>query len=375
MELFDVYPRFDITPVSAEGCWITDLKGQRYLDLYGGHAVISIGHSHPEFVQNLATQLGKIAFYSNSVQNPLQEELADRLGRAAGLEAYQLFLCNSGAEANENALKLASFHTGKSRVIAFRNSFHGRTSAAVAATDNPAIISPLNALHEVTFLSLNDVAALENALSKKDISAVILEPIQGVGGLQMAERSFMEETARLCREHEAVFIADEVQSGFGRTGAFFAFQHSKAVPGIITMAKGMGNGFPVGGILIHPDIQSRPGLLGTTFGGNHLASTAALTVLNVLEQEQLLPHTVQMESVFRSQASGIPGLKQLRGKGLMLGLEMEFEVAALRKKLLYTHRIFTGNSKNKNLLRILPPLNIQEKELGLLFSALKTELS
>jgi len=375
MELFDVYPRFDITPVSAEGCWITDLKGQRYLDLYGGHAVISIGHSHPEFVQNLATQLGKIAFYSNSVQNPLQEELADRLGRAAGLEAYQLFLCNSGAEANENALKLASFHTGKSRVIAFRNSFHGRTSAAVAATDNPAIISPLNALHEVTFLPLNDVAALENALSKKDISAVILEPIQGVGGLQMAERSFMEETARLCREHEAVFIADEVQSGFGRTGAFFAFQHSKAVPGIITMAKGMGNGFPVGGILIHPDIQSRPGLLGTTFGGNHLASTAALTVLNVLEQEQLLPHTVQMESVFRSQASGIPGLKQLRGKGLMLGLEMEFEVAALRKKLLYTHRIFTGNSKNKNLLRILPPLNIQEKELGLLFSALKTELS
>ena len=374
MELFDVYPRFDITPVSAEGCWITDIKGDRYLDLYGGHAVISIGHSHPEFVQNLTTQLGKIAFYSNSVQNPLQEKLAVKLGRASGLEGYQLFLCNSGAEANENALKLASFHTGKSRVIAFKNSFHGRTSAAVAATDNPAIISRLNALHQVTFLPLNDAGALENALSKKDVSAVILEPIQGVGGLQMAEASFMEETARLCREHEAVFIADEVQSGFGRTGAFFAYQHSEAVPGIITMAKGMGNGFPVGGILIHPDIHSRPGLLGTTFGGNHLACAATLTVLNVLEQEELLPHATRMEGVFRTQVKGIPGLKQVRGKGLMLGLEMDFEVAALRKKLLYTHRIFTGNSKNKNLLRILPPLPIQEKDLGLLFSALKKEL-
>ncbi|MGB5403220.1 aspartate aminotransferase family protein [Robiginitalea sp.] len=374
MELFDVYPRFDITPVSAEGCWITDVNGDRYLDLYGGHAVISIGHSHPEFVQNLTTQLGKIAFYSNSVQNPLQEKLAVNLGRAAGLEAYQLFLCNSGAEANENALKLASFHTGKSRVIAFKNSFHGRTSAAVAATDNPAIISRLNALHQVTFLPLNDAGALENALSKKDVSAVILEPIQGVGGLQMAEASFMEETARLCREHEAVFIADEVQSGFGRTGAFFAYQHSEAVPGIITMAKGMGNGFPVGGILIHPDIHSRPGLLGTTFGGNHLACAATLSVLKVLEQEQLLLNARVMESIFRTQAEGIPGLKQVRGKGLMLGLEMDFEVADLRKKLLYTHRIFTGNSKNKNLLRILPPLPIQENELGLLFSALKKEL-
>jgi len=374
MELFDVYPRFDITPVSAEGCWITDVNGDRYLDLYGGHAVISIGHSHPEFVQNLTTQLGKIAFYSNSVQNPLQEKLAVNLGRAAGLEAYQLFLCNSGAEANENALKLASFHTGKSRVIAFKNSFHGRTSAAVAATDNPAIISRLNALHQVTFLPLNDAGALENALSKKDVSAVILEPIQGVGGLQMAEASFMEETARLCREHEAVFIADEVQSGFGRTGSFFAYQHSEAVPGIITMAKGMGNGFPVGGILIHPDIHSRPGLLGTTFGGNHLACAATLSVLKVLEQEQLLLNARVMESIFRTQAEGIPGLKQVRGKGLMLGLEMDFEVADLRKKLLYTHRIFTGNSKNKNLLRILPPLPIQENELGLLFSALKKEL-
>ena len=374
MELFDVYPRFNITPVSAKGCWITDINGDRYLDLYGGHAVISIGHSHPQYVRNLTSQLRKIAFYSNSVQNPLQEGLGEHLGRASGLESYRLFLCNSGAEANENALKLASFHTGKSKVIAFKNSFHGRTSAAVAATDNPAIISPLNALHQVTFLPLNDVAVLENALSKKDISAVILEPIQGVGGLEMAEASFMEETARLCREHQAVFIADEVQSGFGRTGAFFAFQHSGAAPGIITMAKGMGNGFPVGGILIHPDIESRPGLLGTTFGGNHLACVATRTVLDVLEQEMLLPHTVKMEGVFRTRAEGIPGLKQVRGKGLMLGLEMDFHVADLRKKLLYTHRIFTGNSKNKNLLRILPPLCVEEKDLELLFSALKKEL-
>ena len=374
MELFDVYPRFNITPVSAKGCWITDVNGDRYLDLYGGHAVISIGHSHPQYVQNLTSQLHKIAFYSNSVQNPLQEGLAEHLGRASGLETYRLFLCNSGAEANENALKLASFHTGKSKVIAFKNSFHGRTSAAVAATDNPAIISRLNALHQVTFLPLNDVAALENALSKKDISAVILEPIQGVGGLEMAEASFMEETARLCREHQAVFIADEVQSGFGRTGAFFAFQHSGAAPGIITMAKGMGNGFPVGGILIHPDIESRAGLLGTTFGGNHLACVATRTVLEVLEQEQLLPHTAKMEGVFRTRAEGIPGLKQVRGKGLMLGLEMDFHVADLRKKLLYTYRIFTGNSKNKNLLRILPPLSIEEKDLDLLFAALKKEL-
>ena len=374
MELFDVYPIFNITPVSAKGCWITDINGDRYLDLYGGHAVISIGHSHPQYVRNLTSQLRKIAFYSNSVQNPLQEGLGEHLGRASGLESYRLFLCNSGAEANENALKLASFHTGKSKVIAFKNSFHGRTSAAVAATDNPAIISPLNALHQVTFLPLNDVAALENALSKKDISAVILEPIQGVGGLEMAEASFMEETARLCREHQAVFIADEVQSGFGRTGAFFAFQHSGAAPGIITMAKGMGNGFPVGGILIHPVIESRAGLLGTTYGGNHLACVATRTVLDVLEQEMLLPHTVKMEGVFRTRAEGIPGLKQVRGKGLMLGLEMDFDVADLRKKLLYTYRIFTGNSKNKNLLRILPPLSIEEKDLDLLFAALKQEL-
>ncbi len=373
MELFDVYPRFDVTPVTARGCWITDTRGDRYLDLYGGHAVISIGHSHPKFTENLSAQLGRIAFYSNAVRNPLQEELADRLGRASGLDSYQLFLCNSGAEANENALKLASFHTGKSRVIAFKNSFHGRTSAAVAATDNPAIISKLNALHQVSFLPLNDLEALENALMPGDVSAVILEPIQGVGGLGTAETSFLEGTAALCRQHGAVFIADEVQSGFGRTGEFFAFQHSKATPGIVTMAKGMGNGFPVGGILIHPDIRPRPGLLGTTFGGNHLACTAALTVLEVLEEEGLIGKAKETERLFREQVDGIPGLKQIRGKGLMLGLEMESEAAGLRKALLDKHRIFTGSSSNKNQLRILPPLSILAEELQLLSNAMKSE--
>lgn len=374
MELFDVYSRFDITPVSAQGCWIKDDKGRRYLDLYGGHAVISIGHSHPAFVANLSRQLREIAFYSNSVRNPLQEKLSDALGKASGLESYQLFLCNSGAEANENALKLASFHTGKSRVIAFYNSFHGRTSAAVAATDNPAIRSKLNGLHDVTFLPLNDIVSLEKALSEKDVSALILEPIQGVGGLGMAETSFMEAAASLCQRYGAVFIADEVQSGFGRTGEFFAFQHSEATPGIITTAKGMGNGFPVGGLLIHPDIKPHMGMLGTTFGGNHLACAATLSVLEVLEKENLISNISGLEAYFRDKASGIPGLKKIKGKGLMLGLEMEFEVAGLRKKLLYQHGIFTGNSKNKHLLRILPPLNIQKEQIDLLFEALKKEL-
>ena len=374
MELFDVYPRFDITPVSARGCWITDQNGERFLDLYGGHAVISIGHSHPEFVKNLSEQLHRIAYYSNSVQIPLQEKLCAALGAVSGLDTYQLFLCNSGAEANENALKLASFHTGKSKVIAFKNSFHGRTSAAVAATDNPSIISKLNAGHEVTFVPLNDLTALENALSEEDVCAVILEPIQGVGGLGMADNAFMESVAMLCKRYGAVFIADEVQSGFGRTGKFFAFQHSTATPGIISMAKGMGNGFPVGGILIHPDISAHSGMLGTTFGGNHLACVAALTVLDVLENEKLISKIPELEQYFRMELSAVPCIRQIKGKGLMLGLEMEFEVADLRKKLLYEHRILTGSSKNKNLLRILPALNIGADELDLFFKALKTEL-
>jgi acetylornithine aminotransferase len=375
MELFQVYSLFDITPVKAEGSWITDAKGDRYLDLYGGHAVISIGHSHPHFVKRVGDQLARIAFYSNSINNPLQAELAHKLGRISGLNDYRLFLCNSGAEANENALKLASFHTGKKRVIAFENSFHGRTSAAVAATDNPAIRAPLNAQQQVDFIPLNRPALLEKELEKGDVCAVILETIQGVGGLDMAEPGFLKAVSEHCRTHGAVFIADEVQSGFGRSGAFFAFQHSGVQPDIVSMAKGMGNGFPVGGILIHPDFRARVGLLGTTFGGNHLACAAALSVLEVLESENLLSRAREMEHYIRSRSSGLPGLKQIKGMGLMLGLEFGFEVADLRSRLIHKHFIFTGSSKNKHLLRILPALTVNREQLDLLFKALETELA
>ncbi|MEJ2584604.1 MAG: aminotransferase class III-fold pyridoxal phosphate-dependent enzyme [Robiginitalea sp.] len=375
MDLFEVYPLFDITPVKAEGYWITDAKGNRYLDLYGGHAVISIGHSHPTFVQRLEDQLHRIAFYSNSVHNPLQEALAEKMGRASDLEDYHLFLCNSGAEANENALKLASFHTGRARVLAFENSFHGRTSAAVAATDNPDIVAPLNAQHQVSFLPLNETQALERELAKGDVSAVILESIQGVGGLSMADPSFLREADELCRKYRAVLIADEVQSGFGRTGDFFAFQCAGIRPGIISMAKGMGNGFPVGGILIHPDFKARYGLLGTTFGGNHLACAASLAVLEVLEKEALLANAREMETYFRQRVGELPVLPGVKGRGLMLGLEFDFEIGGLRRRLIENHRIFTGSSKNKNLLRILPALNVDRKALDLLFNALEKELS
>ncbi|MFM1878559.1 MAG: hypothetical protein RLZZ241_1425 [Bacteroidota bacterium] len=374
MKLFDVYPLYDITPVSATGSWLTDDKGDRYLDLYGGHAVISIGHTHPHYVQRITDQLEKIGFYSNSVQNPLQQHMANALGALSGCEDYHLFLCNSGAEANENALKLASFHTGKSRVIAFENSFHGRTSAAVAATDNKSIVAPLNAGHQITFLPLNDTEKLEAELVKGDVCAVILEGIQGVGGLDMAHPDFYTSASELCNAHGAVLIADEVQCGYGRSGKFFAFQHTGAAPGIISIAKGMGNGFPVGGILVHPDIKASHGLLGTTFGGNHLACAAALAVLEVIESENLIDRASKLETYFRERASIIPQISQVKGMGLMLGLEFPFEVAPLRKKLIFEHRIFTGSAKNKNLLRILPALNVKTEELDLLFEALKKAL-
>lgn len=375
MELFDVYPLYDITPVSASGCWITDDQGERYLDLYGGHAVISIGHTHPHYVKRLEEQLRQIAFYSNSVQNPLQERMAEKLGVLSGCEKYRLFLCNSGAEANENALKLASFHTGKARVVAFKNSFHGRTSAAVAATDNPSIVAPLNASHQVTFLPLNEIGLLEAELQQGDVCAVILEGIQGVGGLDRATPAFYKAASDLCAKHGAVLIADEVQCGFGRSGRFFAFQHSGAEPGIISIAKGMGNGFPVGGILIHPDIQASHGLLGTTFGGNHLACAAVMAVLEVMESEQLQAHAAEMETYVRQKAAEIPAIKAVKGQGLMLGLLFDFEVADLRKRLIFDHHIFTGSAKNKKLLRVLPALNVAPEELDLLFTALKSELS
>ena len=375
MSLFNVYPLFDITPVTAKDVFVYDENNSQYLDLYGGHAVISIGHSHPTYVKNIRAQVGKIGFYSNSIQNPLQVALAKKLARISGCNSYELFLCNSGAEANENALKLASFHTGKKKVIAFKNGFHGRTSAAVAATDNPNIIAPINAQQEVEILALGDLESLEKSLSKKDVCAVIIECIQGVGGLDESTAVFYEGIDKLCKKHNACFIADEVQSGFGRTGDFFAFQKYNVTPDIISIAKGMGNGFPVGGILVHPNIKASFGLLGTTFGGNHLACVAVLTVLEVLEKERLLQNAQEVSTYFLKKSQTVPALKNVKGRGLMLGLEFEFPIAELRKNLIYKHKIFTGSAKNPNVLRILPPLTIRKEHLELFFEALISELS
>lgn len=375
MSLFNVYPLFDITPVTAKDVFVYDENNSQYLDLYGGHAVISIGHSHPTYVKNIRAQVGKIGFYSNSIQNPLQVALAKKLARVSGCNSYELFLCNSGAEANENALKLASFHTGKKKVIAFKNGFHGRTSAALAATDNPNIIAPINAQQEVEILALGDLESLEKSLSKNDVCAVIIECIQGVGGLDESTAVFYEGIDKLCKKYNACFIADEVQSGFGRTGDFFAFQKYNVTPDIISIAKGMGNGFPVGGILVHPNIKASFGLLGTTFGGNHLACVAVLTVLEVLEKERLLQNAQEVSTYFLKKSQTVPALKNVKGRGLMLGLEFEFPIAELRKNLIYKHKIFTGSAKNPNVLRILPPLTIRKEHLELFFEALISELS
>ncbi|GAA3563054.1 aspartate aminotransferase family protein [Snuella lapsa] len=375
MPLFDVYPLYNVTPVKAKDVWVYDEEGTQYLDLYGGHAVISIGHSHPTYVSKVSEQLENLGFYSNSIQNPLQVALADKLEKLSGCEDYQLFLCNSGAEANENALKLASFHTGKKKVIAFKNGFHGRTSAAVAATDNPKIIAPINAQQEVIFADLGDVEAVELALKTDDVCAVIVEGIQGIGGLDEASADFYQNLSTLCKQYGALYIADEIQCGYGRTGDFFAFQKHGIVPDIISMAKGMGNGFPVGGILIHPDIQASFGLLGTTFGGNHLACAAALAVLEVMESESLMQNAEEVSAYFIEKAQAIQGVKQLKGRGLMLGLEFNFPIAELRKELIFKHKIFTGSAKNPNVLRILPPLTIKKEHVDQFFVALKEALA
>ena len=381
MNLFDVYPLYNVTPVSAKGNVVTDDKGQEYLDYYGGHAVISIGHSHPHYVKRIKDQLDKIGFYSNAVQNPLQVELATKLGQLSNCEDYNLFLCNSGAEANENALKMASFHTGKTRIIAFKNGFHGRTSAAVAATDNEKINAPLNKQQKVTFLPLNDINAFAKEISKGDVCGVIIEAIQGVGGLDEPTTKFYQEITQLCKDNKVVLIADEVQSGFGRSGKFFGFQHhldaerSRSIqPDIISIAKGMGNGFPVGGILIHKDIKASYGLLGTTFGGNHLACVATMAVLEVLEQENLLENATELGVYFNKKATKISQVERVKGRGLMLGLEFDFEVAELRKKLIYNQHMFTGGAKDKHVLRFLPALNITKKDIDIFFNALKEEL-
>ncbi len=374
MKLFDVYPLFDVTPVRAKDVNVFDENGVEYLDLYGGHAVISIGHSHPTYVQNLSEQLNQIGFYSNAVKNPLQIQLAEKLAIASNCNNYELFMCSSGAEANENALKLASFHTNKPSIIAFENSFHGRTSAAVASTDNPKIVAPLNAQQDVQFLALGDLKAVETTLQKGNTCAIIIECIQGVGGLDQSTTAFYQGLETLCKTYGAVLIADEVQSGFGRSGDFFAFQKHGITPHIISMAKGMGNGFPVGGILIHPEIQASYGLLGTTFGGNHLACAATLSVLEVLETQNLMQNAQHMEIYFREKAKEVPQILQLKGRGLMLGLAFDFPVAELRKALLFKHKIFTGSSKNPNLIRILPPLTIKKEHIDTFFNALKQEL-
>lgn len=374
MELFDVYPLYDITPVKGEGAFIYDEKGQQYLDLYGGHAVISIGHSHPDYVAALRDQVGRLGFYSNSVRNPLQEKLARKLGEVSGLDHYRLFLCNSGAEANENALKLASFQTGREKIIFFERAFHGRTSGVVAVTDNPKIRSPFNAGHKTARLAFGDIKGLEAELSKGDTAAVIFEPIQGVGGLDQADPAFCRAAAELTRSHGALLIADEVQSGYGRTGDFFAFQQSDIRPDIISMAKGMGNGFPIGGILIDQQIQASLGMLGTTFGGNHLACAAGIAVLEVIQKEQLLENSRILFDHVKSRASEIPQIKKIKGRGLMIGLEFEFEIAGMRRDLLMEYQIFTGAASNKKLLRILPPLNITRDHFDQFFTALQLVL-
>ncbi|WP_028889777.1 aspartate aminotransferase family protein [Tenacibaculum ovolyticum] len=375
MSLFNVYPLFDITPVKAKDINVYDENGTEYLDLYGGHAVISIGHSHPTYVKNISNQVSNLGFYSNSIQNPLQTKLADELIKQSNCNDYQLFLCNSGAEANENALKLASFHTNKKKIIAFKNGFHGRTSAAVAATDNTKIVAPINAQQEVEFFELGDLQSVEKALQKEDVCAVIIECIQGVGGLDESTTTFYQSLDKLCKQYKALFIADEVQSGFGRTGDFFAFQKHNITPDIISMAKGMGNGFPIGGILIHPSIEASYGLLGTTFGGNHLACVASLTVLTILKEEKLLKNASIISEYFIKKAAEIPAIKKIKGRGLMLGIEFNFPIASLRKELIFKHHIFTGSAKNPNLLRILPPLTIKKQHVDQFFDAIKKELS
>lgn len=360
MKLFDVYPLFNITPVRAKGSWLWDDKGEQYLDLYGGHAVISIGHTHPHYVERLTKQMNQIGFYSNSVQNPLQEALAEKLGNLSGLPDYQLFLCNSGAEANENALKLASFITGKKKILAFTGAFHGRTSGAVAATDNPKIISPFNAGHDVTFAPFNDQRALIETLDDS-YAAVIIEGIQGVNGIKIANNEFLKLLEEECAKHGVLIILDEIQCGYGRTGRFFSHQYAGIKPHLITIAKGMGNGFPIGGVMIHPDIKPQHGILGTTFGGNHLACAAALAVLEVMEMEGLMGNAALIGDYLRDQVQLIDGTSEVRGRGLMIGVDLPSEYSDVRKDLLFKHHIFTGASK-PNVIRLLPSLALTKEE-------------
>lgn len=375
MKLFDVYPLNDITITKAGGSYVWDDNGIQYLDMYGGHAVISIGHTHPHWVRRIEDQLKKIAFYSNSVKIPIQQELAEKLGKLSGKEDYQLFLCNSGAEANENALKLASFHTGKKKVIAFRHSFHGRTSLAVAATDNKAIVAPVNETDNIIFLPFNDARALEDCFAAQgnEIAAVIIEGIQGVGGIRLADESFLQLIRSLCDQYQAVYIADSVQCGYGRSGKFFSHDYAGVNADIYSMAKGMGNGFPIGGILIAPHIKPRHGMLGTTFGGNQLACAAALGVLEVIEQEGLIEKARQRGMYLMNKLKTVAGIENVRGRGLMIGFDIAPELKDLRKYLLHQFNIFTGEAK-PNVIRLLPSLALSKKQADEFLEALKEAL-
>lgn len=377
MQLYPVYPLFDINIVKGEGCHVWDSEGQEYLDLYGGHAVISIGHCHPHYVEKLTQQLNTLGFYSNSVINRLQEQLAERLGKACGYDNYQLFLVNSGAEANENALKLASFHTGRKRILAASKAFHGRTSLAVEATDNPKIVAPVNANGHVQFLPLNDLEAFQSELAKGDVAAVIVECIQGVGGIRLATSEFMQGLRKACSENGTVLICDEIQCGYGRSGKFFAHQHTGVRPDIITCAKGIGNGFPMGAVLISPQFKAFFGQLGTTFGGNHLACTAALAVLDVIEEEHLIENAASVGSYLLAQlktlAAETPSIVDVRGEGLMIGIEFSDSIKTLRTRLVKEQHVFTG-AASTNILRLLPPLSLTKAEADDFLSRLKQVL-
>lgn len=375
MKLFDVYSLFDLTPDHAKGSYLWDDKGVKYLDLYGGHAVISVGHSHPHYIKTITAQLNKIGFYSNSVHISTQQEVADLLGELSGYSNYQLFMINSGAEANENALKLASFHNGKKKVLAFSKAFHGRTSVAVAATDNKKIVAPINETDNVVFVDFNDEEGVKKAFEEHDFSSVIVEGIQGVGGVQIPSVSFLKTIETLCNKNNTVFIADEVQSGFGRTGKFFAHQWAGVKPDIISMAKGMGNGFPVGGILISPKIKPKKGMLGTTFGGNYLACAASKAVLEIIKEEKLMQNASEIGAYLVEELKAVEQIRAIRAQGLMVGIELEIPCAEVRKALIQKHHILTGNASQPNTLRILPSLGVGKSEIDALILALKEELN
>ncbi|MCZ2392639.1 MAG: aminotransferase class III-fold pyridoxal phosphate-dependent enzyme [Chitinophagales bacterium] len=373
MNLFDVYPLFDLTLVKGSGSEVFNEKGDKYLDFYGGHAVISIGHNHPHWVERLQTQMNKgISFFSNSVKLPIQNELAEKLGRISGYDDYSLFLVNSGAEANENAIKIASFHTGRKTIISFSGAFHGRTSAAVAATDNKKIKALVNPDDHVIFLPLNDKKALDRTFAENEVACVIIEPIQGVNGIYEATPEFLQHISARCKEYGALFIADEVQCGYGRSGKFFAHQWAGVLPDMITTAKGMGNGFPVGSVLIAPHIQAWYGMLGTTFGGAPLACAAALAVLEVIEKDNLISYTEKIGNYLIEEIQQLPGVKEVRGKGLMIGIEMQYPIQDLRNKMMKEFKILTGNSSHPNTIRLLPALNISHEQAETVLKALKS---